>query len=138
MSFEELTRGSVILYPFLWSREQKAGETEGRKRRETVLVARFTFQGEDQIALLPITASEPPNNDAAYELPETEVRRIARGGKLRLWVILSEINFDIPGKSFHLEPDCKVGELSPRVFAAIWKAFADNLEHAQKIDRTRA
>lgn len=57
MTFENLTRGSVIFFPFLWWREAERGETEGRKGRETVIVSRFTFEGKDHIALLPITAS---------------------------------------------------------------------------------
>jgi hypothetical protein len=84
MTFADLTRGSVILFPFLWSREAERSETEGRKNRETVIVSRFTFEGKDHIALLPNTASPPARDQAVYELPETEVRRLSRGGKARL------------------------------------------------------
>lgn len=135
MRFADLTRGSVIRFPFVWSREAAKGETEGRKSRETVIVSRFVFERKDHIALLPITASEPTRDQAIYELPETEVRRLARGGKTRLWVVLSEINFDIVGESFYLEPDCKIGEISPPVFAEIWKAFVDALPKAKKVKR---
>ena len=135
MAYPELTRGSVILYPFLWSREAESGETEGRKERETVLTARFIFEGKEQLALLPITASPPTPAQVAYELPETEVRRLSRGGKNRLWVILSEVNFDIAGESFYLTPDCKVGDITPKVFAEIWKAFVAALPRARKVKR---
>lgn len=110
----------------------RRGETEGRKGRETVIVSRFTFEAKDHIALLPITASLPARDQTVYELPETEVRRLSRGGKARLWVVLSEINFDVVGESFYLEPDCKIGEISPRVFAEIWKAFVDALNSVSR------
>jgi hypothetical protein len=135
MTFPELTRGSVINYPFLWSREAVDGETEGRKERETVLAARFDYDGKAQVALIPITASPPAAKQIAYELPETEVRRLSRRAKVRLWVILSEVNFDIVGESFYLSPDCKIAELSPRVFAQIWKAFVAELPTANKVRR---
>jgi hypothetical protein len=123
MSQNDLSRGSVILYPFLWLRESARGETEGRKKRETVIVSRFVLDGADHLALLPITASAPTDASTVYELPQTEVRRIARGAKTRLWVALTEINVDSVEESFYLEPGCKVGELSPRVFADVWRAF---------------
>lgn len=137
MKFPDLTRGSVIRYSFLWSREAGRGETEGRKSRESVIVSRFQFDDKDQIVLIPITASGPTQDQIAYELPETEVRRLSRGGKTRLWIILSEVNFDIVGESFHIEPDCRVGELSPRVFAEIWKQFLDALATAKRVDRKK-
>lgn len=137
MTFTDLTRGSVIVFPFVWSREAARGETEGRKKRETVIVSRFAFEGKDHVALLPITASPPTGDHAVYELPETEVRRLSRGGKTRLWVVLSEVNFDIVGESFYLEPGCKVGEVSPRVFAEIWKAFVAALPTANKVTRRK-
>ena len=137
MKFPELTRGSVIKFPFLWSREAERGEKEGRKNRESVIVSRFLFDGKDQIVLIPITASQPTRDQTSYELPETEVRRLSRGGKSRFWVILSEVNFDIVGESFHIEPDCKIGEISPRVFAEIWKEFVATLPAANRVDRKK-
>lgn len=135
MGNDTLSRGSVITYPFLWSREAARGETEGRKRRETVIVSRFVLDGADHIALLPITASRPADGTSAYELPETEIRRIARGGRTRLWVILSEVNIDIVGDSFYIEPGCKIGELSPRVFVEVWHAFLKASAHARAVSR---
>lgn len=135
LKHSELTRGSVITYPFLWSREAEAGETEGRKERETVLASSFQFEGKEHLALIPITASPPAAGQTAYQLPETEVRRLSRGGKVRLWVILSEVNFDIVGESFYLAPDCKIGDLSPKVFAEVWKAFVAALPQAKRVRR---
>jgi hypothetical protein len=31
MSFDQLQTGVVLRYPYLWARQAKAGETEGRK-----------------------------------------------------------------------------------------------------------
>lgn len=135
MTFRDLTRGSIILYPYVWQREAQRGETEGRKSRETVIASRFIFEGKDYIALIPITASPPLGDQVVYELPETEVRRLARGGKTRLWVVISEVNFDIIGESFYLEPGCKIGEISPPVFAEIWTAFVAALPKARKVRR---
>lgn len=135
MSFSDFTRGSLVRYPYLWAREAEAGETEGRKSRETVVAARFQFEGRDEFALLAVTASMPSDEVATFELPETEMRRIVRGGKARLWVVLSEVNFDVIGDSFYLEPDAKVGELSPPVFRQLWSAFVEALPQMQKIRR---
>lgn len=65
MKSDVLTQGSVIIYPFLWSREAERGETEGRKRI----------------------------------------------------------------------PDCKIGEISSRVFAEIWQAFLTALPRAKRVKR---
>lgn len=129
MSFDDYVRGSVILYPFVWSREAAKGETEGRKTRETVITARFRAEGSEMIALIPVTASLP-QGDAVYELPEIEVRRLARGGKARLWVVLDEVNTDILGESWYLEPGAKVGQLSESVMRELWRRFSDNLPKA--------
>lgn len=135
MARDELTNGSVIVYPFLWSWQQERGETEGRKERETVIVARFRNNDEDLLALLPVTSKAPASDLTAFELPALEVQRLQRHGAARLWVVLSEINIDRAAGSFYLAPDCKVGDLSRAAYRALYEAFIKAAPYAVRIDR---
>ncbi len=135
MPHDDLQNGSVILYPYLWDWQRARGETEGRKDRETVIAARFTFEGEDLLALLPVTTKPPETGVSAYELPKLEVKRLQRGGATRLWVILSEMNVDSAGNSFYLAPDCKIGDLSKAVYRKLYEAFLSEAPKAKRINR---
>lgn len=135
MTYEDIKPASVIEYPYLWRREERAAETEGRKRRETAVVARFLHQDTDYIFLLAVTATPPREGQAGFELPETEVFKIARGGASRLWVILDEMNYDIVGRSYYLEPNAKIADLSPRTFAALAAAVRKRFTAIAKVKR---
>jgi hypothetical protein len=126
MAHDDLIGGSVILYPYLWTRQADQGETVGRKERETVIATRFRIQEEDRLALLPITTQPPATDICAYELPALEVQRIARGAPRRLWVILDEFNTDRVAGSFYLTPDCKRGQLSRAAHRALYDAFSES------------
>jgi len=135
MTTDDLTTGSIIIYPYLWNREQQQGELEGRKPRETVVVSRFQFKNADYLALLAITSKPPLDGILSYELPPMEVRRIGRQDQERLWVVLSEWNIDHANGSFYLEPDCKVGELSKAVYKELHNHFVTGFQTARKIQR---
>jgi hypothetical protein len=138
MAYDDLVGGRIIFYPYLWKRQAERGETEGRKDRETVVAARFSLEGEDFLALLPITSKPPAKAVEAYELPALEVQRIERGASGRLWVILDEFNTDRVAGSFYLAPDCKRGQLSRAVHRALYEAFAKAVPRAARIDRTKS
>lgn len=135
MTYDDIKPGSVIEYPYPWRREEQAGETEGRKRRETAVVARFLHQETDYIFLLAVTATPPREGQVAFELPETEVFKIARGGASRLWVMPDEMNYDIVGRSYYLEPNANIADLSPRTFAALAAVFRKNFTAMAKVKR---
>ena len=136
MSFDEIQSGSIIIYPYLWNRESSNGETEGRKPRETVVAVRLERSNkQDLLVLLPITSQQPEPPALCFELPETEIRRIGRGDKGKLWIILHEYNTDIIGRSWYLEPDSSVGSLSPKVYAEMMVAFRTAFASAKAIPR---
>ncbi len=51
--------GVVLRYPYLWSRQAKSGETEGRKSRPTAVGFRLVRDERDILLLFAITTSRP-------------------------------------------------------------------------------
>lgn len=135
MAFEELQTGVVISYPFLWLREAKRGETEGRKPRPTVVVLRLVRSRGDAVVLLPITTHPPAKDRFAVEVPDTEKQRAGLQTGAHCWIILDEFNTDIIGKSFYLEPERPLGAFSRAFFHLVAKAFVANIRKARKIPR---
>lgn len=106
--------GDVWLYPYLWHREARNGETEGRKDRRCALaLVEKTENGSTLVYLVPIT-SVPPSSAQPFtvEVPEIEKRRAGLDAHLPLWVIADEFNEDVPGQSFYFEPGNRVGSFS--------------------------
>lgn len=101
---DHIRNGCIISYPYLWQREKAAGQTVATKNRETVVGMRFVHEGRDVIYLFPITSTRPREGQLAYELPETEVRRIARGDVARLWIVYDELNADTVHGSRNVDP----------------------------------
>jgi len=106
MSYDDLTTGAVIRYPFLWTHEADAGETEGRKERPAAVGFRIPRPDTGDILLLfPITTKEPAPSRFFAEIPLTEKRRAGLDTVSRLWLILdefNEFNEDAIGRSFYL------------------------------------
>jgi hypothetical protein len=91
MSLDDIVSGSVIPYPYLWSREAEMAETEGRKTRPTAVGVRIKrSSGHDALILFPITSQPPGPNRLAVEIPETERRRAGLEAGMRLWIIVDE------------------------------------------------
>jgi hypothetical protein len=59
VSFEQILTGTVIRYPYLWAREARDGETEGRKDRPVAVGVRLGRMDGDLILLFPITSRQP-------------------------------------------------------------------------------
>ena len=116
-----LTSGAVIRFPFLWGSEAQRGETEGRKRRPTVVGFRLD---DDLLLLFPITTKEPSKDRFFREVPDTEKRRGGLDADLRMWIILDEVNVDSVRQSHYLEPDCKIGRFSRAFVLQIFEAWA--------------
>lgn len=137
MSFEDIQNGSVIRYPFLWSREAEAGEIEGRKKRPTVVALR-TNDEESQVEVLylfPITSQPPAGNVVAMEIPETEKKRAGLEADKRLWVLLSDYNRDVINESYYLEPKRPIGTFSRAFFLRFAAMLRENIKRAKGVDR---
>jgi len=120
--------GDVWDYPYLWARQDQAGETEGRKNRPAaipVLVERR--DGRHWMALLAITTQPPGTIRHALPVPEIERRRSGLSGDGPSWIILDEHNVDIVEQSYYLDSEARLGAFSPRFRKMVQKAFAKAL-----------
>ncbi|BAT57949.1 hypothetical protein GJW-30_1_00460 [Variibacter gotjawalensis] len=135
MTYADLQTGVVIVYPFLWAREQQRGETEGRKPRPTAVGVRLRRNDGDTILLFPITSRAPDRDRFAAEIPETEKRRAGLDIGMRLWIILDEYNTDNVGHSFYLEPTPPLGRFSKAFFLPLMKQFIARAGETRGVSR---
>jgi hypothetical protein len=124
LSFDDITTGCVIRYPYLWKREQEAGETEGRKHRRTAVGLRVArANGDDGLILLAVTTTSPRTDQRVVEVPETEKHRAGLDRGIPIWIIVSEYNYDVVGQSAYLEPVAPLGRFSDAFFKAVMAEF---------------
>ncbi len=136
MSFEEIATGCVIRYPYLWAREGRRGETEGRRRRPVAVGVRIARpSGRDVLILFAITSQVPQAHRLTVEIPEAERRRAGLNVGRPLWIILDEYNQDIVGRSFHPAPERPLGNFSKAFFLPVLKLFAERREQAKRVNR---
>lgn len=117
-------------YPYLWHRQARVGETEGRKDRPCALaLAQRAADGRVVVYLVPIT-SVPPSRSQAHvvEVPLIEKRRAGLDAHLALWVIVDEFNEDVPAQSFYFEPGNRLGSFSPAFTQAVRAAMIRALQ----------
>lgn len=138
MSYEDIQSGSVIRFPYLWSREAARGETEGRKQRPTAVGFRLRRpKGQDQLVLFPITSQPPMPERFAVEIPDIEKRRAGLDVALRLWIVLDDYNTDIVAQSFYLEPEPPLGRFSKAFFSPLMHEFVRRRSQARGVNRQR-
>ena len=137
MSYADIQTACVIHYPYLWAREARRGETEGRKDRPVSVGIRLSRAEGDLLVLLPITTKEPEPARFATEIPLIEKRRAGLDPDLRLWIILDEYNTDIVGQSFYLEPEQPIGRFSKAFFLPLVRAFVARRKSLTGVSRTR-
>ncbi len=135
MSFDAIRTGAVIRFPYLWAREQAAGETEGRKFRPTAVGLRIPRSDGDLVALFPITSSPPSPGRFAVEIPDIEKHRAGLDRTLRLWLVMAEYNEDIVGRSYYLEPTPPLGHLSRAFFAPLIREFISRAKLTERVSR---
>lgn len=112
--------GEVFLYPFLWKREQISGETEGRKKRPVcIAVTVATQDGETLVFILPITTQPPLPNRHAIEVPQIESQRTGLEVHVRKWIMLDEINTDVPERSYVWDDRKPLGAFSATFTAKV-------------------
>ena len=107
------TAGEVFRYPFLWKREELAGETEGRKKRPVcIAVTVAKSDGETVVFILPITTQPPLPSRKFIEVPQIESQRVGLETHVRKWVMLDEINTDILERSYVWDDRTPIGAFS--------------------------
>ena len=57
--YDEIQTAAVIRYPYLWSREARKGETEGRKDRPVAVGVRIPRADGDLAMFFPHTTKQP-------------------------------------------------------------------------------
>lgn len=114
--------GLVIRYSYLWKRQHDDGQIEGQKDRPCAIVVAVTEDGADtQVAVVPVTHTQPSDSSQAVRLTEATRRRLGLDGEAS-WIITSELNvFRWPGPDIRLTPqgDYAYGELPAVVFNAV-------------------
>jgi hypothetical protein len=134
--------GLVISYSFLWSEESEQGQVEGRKDRPCAIVIaldRTEPSRPKQVAVVPITHSQPSDPTASIEIPP-RVKEYLGLDSERSWAILDEFNvFAWPGYDLRPIPgkDGRVdyGFLPPRLFDQIVQTIRQ-LDEQNAIART--
>lgn len=137
MSFDDILTAAVIRYPYLWARQARAGETEGRKDRPVAVGVRITRPDGDLVLFFPITSKEPEKARFSAEIPDTEKRRAGLDVDLRLWIIFDEFNSDRIGKSFYLEPEPPIGRFSKAFFLPLLREFIARRKASTEVSRFR-
>lgn len=117
--------GDIWRYPYLWKREERAGEEDGRKPRPTALSAVVPVSEKSTLLyLLPITGTEPTADQDALEIPPMEVRRAGLSEYKRLWIIFNEYNLHELEGSFYFEPNAGIGTFSKAFVKVMSQRFA--------------
>ncbi|WP_255469627.1 hypothetical protein [Paracoccus sp. FO-3] len=112
--------GEVFRYPFLWKRQEEAGESEGRKTRPVCIAVTATNRdGETVVFILPITTQPPMRGRQAIEIPQIESQRVGLDLHVRKWVMLDEINTDIVERSWVWDDRVPLGVFSGAFTARI-------------------
>lgn len=115
-----LQPGTVVRYPFLWSREDAAGETEGRKDRPSCLLISVKVNEKTHLLLAPITSKQPHTGVNAIKVPELEKQRAGLTSFPDAWIICEELNADILELSAYYNPSKKpFGMFSTRFTAEV-------------------
>lgn len=137
MSYDDIQTASVIRYPYLWARQARTGETEGRKERPVAVGVRLPRPDGDLVLIFPISTKQPEASRFSVEIPAIEKRRAGLDSDLRLWIILDEFNTDLVGQSFYLEPEPPIGRFSKAFFLPLLRAFIARRKEFTEINRYR-
>lgn len=85
---------------------------------------------------LPITSKEPPPSRLAIEIPEAEKRRAGLAWDARLWIMLDDINTDVPGKSYYIRSQQPLGRFSKAWFYRVVETLIAQRRSIRSTDRT--
>jgi hypothetical protein len=135
MSYELIQTACVIRYPYLWAREARRGETEGRNERPVAVGVRMPRPDGDLVLFFPITTQQSEASRFAVEIPAMEKRRAGLDTDLRLWIVFDEFNTDIIGRSFYLEPEPPIGRFSKAFFLPLLREFVARRKSLTEVSR---
>lgn len=132
--------GSVITYPYLWRWQHAAGRDNAEKDRPVCLAIAVSDPAQDltHLVLLAISGTPPNPEQTALEIPMLELRRAGFSTLKRGWITVSEYNYDVAERSFHVDPNqAPRGAFGPGFMNRIWSAIRPLFVAAQgRIDRT--
>ena len=137
MSYDEIQTACVVRYPYLWAREARRGETEGRKERPVAVGVRMPQPDGDLVLFFPITTKQPEASRFAAEVAAIEKRRAGLDTDRRLWIIFDEFNTDVVGRSFYLEPNSPIGRFSKAFFLPLLREFIARRRTFMEVNRFR-
>lgn len=123
--------GDIVFdYSYLWLRQKRAGESEGRKPRPVcVAIAVKSASGETHLALLPISSQSPQRGQHAIKLSKSEMQRVGLADGKDAWIFVSEYNYDVVEHSFYLKPKAgKPKSLSPAFMRQVLRGFSVTLQ----------
>ena len=130
MDREKLQKGHVIRYSYLWNREAKQGQEEGRKDRPCAVVLAHE---NGRIAVAPITHT-PPTEHSAVELSQQSKARLGLDGD-RSWIITNEVNhFQYPGHDLRNVPGTQspiYGQLSRGEMAQLRQEINSHIQNKE-------
>ncbi|WP_428411825.1 hypothetical protein [Pararhizobium sp.] len=84
--YDEIQTAAVIRYPYLWSREARKGETEGRKDRPVAVGVRIPRADGDLAMFFPHTTKQPEADRLTVEYQRSKNAGRALSVNLRLWI----------------------------------------------------
>jgi len=109
----DIKLGDVWRFPYLWKREERLGDTEGRKNRPVVMVLLIqNDKGQQEAMLVPVTSQPQNDSPFAVPVPDIEKKRAGLDIHMDLWVVTDEHNIDTPRQSYYFEPAGRIGAFS--------------------------
>ena len=142
MTYPAPLPGLVIRYSFLWSREARAGATEGRKDRPCAIVVAVPSNehGDTRVVVVPVTHTAPLDPATAIALPATVKAALGLDAEPS-WVCLDELNvFSWPGYDLRSIPGTAridYGALPQPLFEQIKRGVLalNRARRTQQVDR---
>lgn len=135
-------RGDIVSYPYLWRWQSTANpqRDHGEKDRPVCIILSITDAlGLSHILLLPISSKPPQDSQQkAMEIPKLELRRAKLTGYDSGWITISECNYDVIERSYHINASQQpLGRFSEAFLEEICTAFAPFLAAgAARVTRT--
>lgn len=120
------SNGSIINYPYLWRWQHDEGREHGEKDRPVCLALTMPDlrQNLTHLVILPISTKPPFEGQIALEIPSLELRRAGLSMFRRGWITVSEYNYDIAERSYHLDPNQSPrGQFGPSFLEEIRQAL---------------
>jgi hypothetical protein len=137
-----LQPGAVFHYAYLWHREFQAGQIEGRKDRPVMALAVAVSEkdGRTHVMALPITHSQPFDQDHGVLLPDA-TKRLLGLDEAPSWVITTEaVRFAWPGADVRRAPRRKgpfYGVVSTKLLQTIVRSYVNNRQRGETVSFDR-